>query len=55
MLLSITLNIPLTVLIVLVSLPFVYMGNRAIGLSYAIRTMISICVLAASLLFRDFH
>lgn len=54
LLLSTTLNIPLSVLIVFVNLPFVYMGNRVIGLSFAIRTMISICVLAASLLFIEF-
>lgn len=54
LLISTTLNFPLSILIVIVNIPFIYMGNKVIGLSFAIRTAISICVLAASLFFIEF-
>lgn len=54
LLLSNTLHIPLWILIVAVNIPFIFMGSKVIGIQFAFRTTISICLLALSLLIIDF-
>lgn len=48
-------NINISILVICLNLPFIYLGYRKIGKTFAVQTTIAICILAAGLLFVDIN
>lgn len=54
LLLTTIFDLPLSLLLILVNIPFIIMGSRVIGLQFAIRTSLAITALALVLVFVEF-